>query len=468
MELSINIGIILAALGGLVIGTLAGLALARLQARNIGASEVTELVTLNKILEEKLVGQQNQHEAQLKLLKEAKETLGQEFENLANRIFDDKQAKFSAQSKEALDISLSPLRRDIGDFRKQVETVYDKENADRNKLVGQISELQKQTLQISADAVSLANALRGDNKAQGNWGEFVLEKLLEDSGLTNGREYDTQVALKDDTGKRRNPDVVIHLPEGRDIVIDAKVSLVDYERYFHAEDDETKQQCLAQHLTSLRAHIKGLSGKDYENLEGVNSLDFVLIFVPVEAAFMVALDHDPDMMRDAYDRGIIVVSPSTLMVTLRTIKNLWRYADQNRNAQLIADKAGALYDQFVLYVEAMDDVGRHLDRSKDAWDTARKRLSVGRGNLVRRTEELKKLGAKTKKTLPKDLTADNELSGPDEISAFDEKNTLDDKNALDDKSALDDKGSLDAKGALDAKSALGANNALDNKSEPSD
>jgi DNA recombination protein RmuC len=153
----------------------------------------------------------------------------------------------------------------------------------------------------------------------------------------------------------------------------------------------------------LRAHIKGLSGKDYENLEGVNSLDFVLIFVPVEAAFMLALDQDPDMMRDAYDRGIIVVSPSTLMVTLRTIKNLWRYADQNRNAQLIADKAGALYDQFVLYVEALDDVGRHLDKSKDAWDTARKRLSVGRGNLVRRTQELKKLGAKTKKSMPEDL-----------------------------------------------------------------
>jgi DNA recombination protein RmuC len=295
------------------------------------------------------------------------------------------------------------LRRDIGDFRKQVESAYDKENADRNKLAGQISELQKQTLQISADAVSLANALRGDNKAQGNWGEFVLEKLLEDSGLTNGREYDTQVALKDDTGKRRNPDVVVHLPEGRDIVIDAKVSLVDYERYFHAEDEETKAQCLRQHLASLRAHIKGLSGKDYESLEGVNSLDFVLIFVPVEAAFVLALDHDPEMMRDAYDRGIILVSPTTLMVTLRTIKNLWRYADQNRNAQLIADKAGALYDQFVGYVEALDDVGKHLDKSKDAWDTARKRLTSGRGNLVKRTEELKKLGAKTKKSLPDDL-----------------------------------------------------------------
>jgi DNA recombination protein RmuC len=388
---------------GFALGVGLGWLLALSRSTRKQASEVAELLATNRVLEEKLSGQQTQYEAQLKLLQEAKLSLGQEFENLANRIFDDKQAKFSTQSKEALEVSLSPLRRDIGDFRKQVETVYDKENADRNKLVGQISELQKQTLRISADAVSLANALRGDNKAQGNWGEFVLEKLLEDSGLTRGREYDTQVALKDDSGKRKNPDVIVHLPEGRDIVIDAKVSLVDYERYFHAEDEDSKQHCLRQHLSSLRAHIKGLSGKDYENLEGVNSLDFVLIFVPVEAAFMLALDQDPDMMRDAYDRGIIVVSPSTLMVTLRTIKNLWRYADQNRNAQLIADKAGALYDQFVLYVEALDDVGRHLDKSKDAWDTARKRLSVGRGNLVRRTQELKKLGAKTKKSMPEDL-----------------------------------------------------------------
>jgi DNA recombination protein RmuC len=163
-------------------------------------------------------------------------------------------------------------------------------------------------------------------------------------------------------------------------------------------------------LASFKAHIKGLSGKDYENLEGVNSLDFVLIFVPVESAFMLALDQDPEMMRDAYDRGIILVSPSTLMVTLRTIKNLWRYADQNRNAQRIADKAGSLYDQFVLYIEALDDVGRHLDKSKDAWDTAHKRLSAGRGNLVKRTEELKKLGAKTKKSLPENLLAGESLA----------------------------------------------------------
>jgi DNA recombination protein RmuC len=418
MELSISIHLLLLTGLGFALGIGLGWWLALAGSARKQAGQLSELLTANRVLEEKLSGQQAQYKAQLKLLQEAKVTLGQEFENLANRIFDDKQAKFSTQSKEALEVSLSPLRRDIGDFRKQVETVYDKENADRNKLVGQISELQKQTLQISADAVSLANALRGDNKAQGNWGEFVLEKLLEDSGLTKGREYDTQVALKDDSGKRKNPDVIVHLPEGRDIVIDAKVSLVDYERYFHAEDEDSKQQCLRQHLSSLRAHIKGLSGKDYESLEGVNSLDFVLIFVPVEAAFMLALDQDPDMMRDAYDRGIIVVSPSTLMVTLRTIKNLWRYADQNRNAQLIADKAGALYDQFVLYVEALDDVGRHLDRSKDAWDTARKRLSLGRGNLVRRTQELKKLGAKTKKSMPEDLDNQADLDEGDDTDTL--------------------------------------------------
>ncbi len=416
MEISFNAVFIVLLLLPLVVGLIVGFLIGRSSSKQPDDERYPELLASNRVLEEKLANQQSQYEAQLKMLQDAKELLSKEFENLANRIFEDKQAKFSTQSKEAIEVSLGPLRRDIGDFRKQVESVYDKENADRNKLVGQISELQKQTLQISADAVSLANALRGDNKAQGNWGEFVLEKLLEDSGLTKGREYDTQVALKDDEGKRRNPDVIIHLPEGRDIVIDAKVSLVDYERYFHAEDEDTRKLCLSQHLASLTAHIRSLSGKDYENLTGVNSLDFVLIFIPIESAFMLALDQAPDMMRDAYDRGIILVSPSTLMVTLRTIKNLWRYADQNLNAQVIADKAGGLYDQFVLYIEAIEDVGRHLDKSQEAWRTAHKRLVSGRGNLVRRSEELKKLGAKTKKAMPDNLLSiadDNGLVGSD-------------------------------------------------------
>lgn len=391
---TVLIGFVLCAIS-LVIGTLVG----RMIGRNDLSSDLSQLQTEKRVLEEKLSSQKANFESQLKLVQEAKVSLGQEFENLANRIFEDKQEKFSQQSKQAIESSLSPLRRDLGDFRKQVSSAYDKENADRNRLAGQISELQKQTMKVSSDAASLANALKGDNKQQGNWGEFVLEKLLEDSGLSKGREYETQVNLKDDDGKRRNPDVIIHLPEGRDIIIDAKVSLIDYERYFHADEDESRNQSLNQHLNSLRNHIKGLSVKNYESLENVNSLDFVLIFIPVESAFMLALDNDPDIMREAYDKGIILVSPSTLMVTLRTIKNLWRYADQNINAQQIAEKAGALYDLFVLHVEALEDIGKHLNKGKDAYDTALKRLSTGRGNLVKRSEELKTLGAKTKKAL---------------------------------------------------------------------
>ena len=215
--------ITVASITALIIGVVFG----RILGRHQLSDEISQLNAQKLVLEEKLSSQQSNFETQLKLVQDAKLSLSQEFENLANRIFEDKQTKFSEQSKQALETSLSPLRRDLGDFRKQVSTAYDKENADRNRLAGQIGELQKQTMQISADAVSLANALKGDNKQQGNWGEFVLEKLLEDSGLSKGREYETQVALKDEDGKRRNPDVIIHLPEGRDIIIDAKVSLID-------------------------------------------------------------------------------------------------------------------------------------------------------------------------------------------------------------------------------------------------
>jgi DNA recombination protein RmuC len=399
MEFNIFTGTAFLIIACCLITFVIGLVYGRIMAKSRASETLSQLKAEKLVLEEKLSNQESNFEAQLKLVKEAKQSLSQEFENLANRIFDDKQTKFSEQSKQALDTSLSPLRRDIGDFRKQVSSAYEKENADRNQLAGQIGELQKQTMKISSEAASLANALKGDNKQQGNWGEFVLEKLLEDSGLSKGREYETQVALKDEEGKRRNPDVIIRLPEGKDIIIDAKTSLLNYERYFHAEDEQQRQEFLKNHLNSLRAHIKGLDIKNYEKLETINSLDFVLIFIPVESAFMLALDNDPDLMREAYDRGIILVSPSTLMVTLRTIKNLWRYADQNINAQQIAEKAGGLYDLFVLHVEALEDIGKHLDKSKDAYETAFKRLSTGRGNLVKRSEELKLLGAKTKKAI---------------------------------------------------------------------
>ncbi|MDE0841745.1 MAG: DNA recombination protein RmuC [Porticoccaceae bacterium] len=368
---------------------------------SLAAAESEKLDALQRCsaLEQKHVSQATQHSDQLALLENTKKRLAVEFENLANRIFDEKQSVFAVHSKAAMESTLTPLRRDIGDFRQQVATAYDKENADRNQLIGSIGELQKQTMQISAEAASLTNALRRDNKAQGNWGEFILEKLLEDSGLSNGREYTVQVNLADAEGRRRHPDVVVHLPEGRDIVIDAKVSLKDYESYYNASCEVEKGDYLKKHLNSMRSHIRGLSGKNYEQLNGVNSLDFVLLFVPIDSALLLALDRSPELQRDAYDQGIILASSGTLMVTLRTIKNLWRYADQNRNAKLIAEKAGRLYDQFVLFTESLDEVSKHIERSSEALGTARKRLTSGQGNLIKKTEELKTLGAKAKKQL---------------------------------------------------------------------
>jgi len=361
------------------------------------------LATEQAGLAARLDSERQRFQEQLQLLTAARETLTQEFENLANRIFDDKQAVFARTSKQTLDTTVDPLRRELGEFRKKVEDAYAKESAERNQLVGQIGELQKQAKRIGDDAVLLANALKGDSKVQGNWGEVVLERILEESGLHKGREYETQVTLEDADGRRRNPDVIIHLPDRRDIVVDAKVSLTDYERYCRADDPVEKQRGLLRHVASLRGHINGLSRKAYEQLPGVNTLDFVLIFVPIEAAFMAALEADASLFRDAYDRGIILVSPSTLLATLRTIHNIWRHEDQNRNAEKIAAQAGALYDQFVLVVESLDDLGKHIGRSQDAWSMTRNRLAQGKGNLVKRLEDIRLLGARTRRQLPADL-----------------------------------------------------------------
>ncbi|MBQ0713121.1 MAG: DNA recombination protein RmuC [Porticoccus sp.] len=375
-------------------------------------SEVASLNRDKASLETRLEGERTRYEEQLQLLRQARESLTQEFENLANRIFDAKQEKFSQQSKQALSITIDPLRKEITDFRKKVEDAYDKENAERNKLIGQVVELQKQAQRVGEDAVQLANALKGDSKFQGDWGEVVLERILEESGLTKGREYETQVSLRDDEGQLRKPDVIIHLPDKRDIVVDAKMSLTDYERYCRAEEPADKALFLKQHISSVRTHISGLSRKAYEQLEGVNTLDFVLVFVPIEPAFMLALEHDHNLFRDAYDKGIILVSPSTLLATLRTIHNIWRYEDQNRNAEKIAAEAGKFYDQLVLVVESLDELGRHIDKSQDAWQQTRKRLVDGRGNLVKKFEEIKKLGARTKRQLPEGLI--NEAKDQDE------------------------------------------------------
>ncbi len=347
--------------------------------------------------------EQKHFQEQLALLQSARAELSREFENIANRIFESKQQQFSTSSKNLLQTTLDPLKTQLAEFRKKVEDVYEKENSARSQLAGQVEVLQKQAQKISQEAVNLAQALKGSSKAQGNWGEIILERLLEQSGLQKGREYETQVSFRDAGGSRRMPDVIVRLPDNKDIIIDSKVSLVDYERYCSAESEDERQQYLAQHVNSLRNHIKGLSIKDYENLEGVRALDFVFIFIPVEAAFMLALQQEPGLYKEAYDRHIILASPTTLLAILRTVENIWRHEKQNRNAERIAKEAGGLHDQFVLLVEALDQVGAALERTHTAYDIARKRLSTGRGNLLKRVSDIRKLGAKTKKRLPDSL-----------------------------------------------------------------
>jgi len=339
----------------------------------------------------------------LQLLEDAKQQLSREFQLLAQRIFDEKSERFSQQNKSSLELTLNPLREQLTEFRKRVEDVYDRESRDRVSLRAELGHLKELNQRMSEEALSLSRALRGDNKTQGNWGEVVLERALEESGLRKGFEYETQLAARDDSGRRRHPDVVVRLPDAKDIVIDAKVSLVHYERYCNAEEDNERQLALRQHVASVRAHIEGLSIKEYENLAGVRSLDFVLIFIPIEAAFLAAFNSDPALFRDAYEKNIIVVSPTTLLATLRTVQTIWRYERQNANAELIARQAGALHDQFARLLDSLQNLGRSLEKSREAYDETLNRFSQGRGNLVKRVHDLAKLGAKAKRTLPAEL-----------------------------------------------------------------
>ena len=359
----------------------------------------TEMAELKTVLDE----ERKQAVEKIALLNEARGQLKIEFQNLAQQIFDEKSRKFGEQSKASLDQLISPLRDQLGSFKKKVEDVYDKESRDRAALYAEIAHLKELNQRISKEALNLTRALKGDSKTRGSWGEVILERVLEASGLQKGREYDLQVSLRDSQGKRYQPDAIVRLPEGKDVIVDAKISLKDYEAYYSAEDPVQKEKALKAHIESLRAHIRALAAKSYEGLEGVRSLDFVLMFVPIEAAFLAAVEKDRALFSEAFEKNIMVVSPSTLLVTLRTIQNIWRYEYQNRYALEIAKRAGALYDKFVGFVEALEEIGRQLDRARTAYQTAYDRLVGGRGNLVRRSQELKALGVKAGKELSQEV-----------------------------------------------------------------
>ena len=346
---------------------------------------------------------------QLKTLEETRQKLARDFEILANRIFEEKTQRFTQNSQSTIATTISPLREQLKDFKQRVEDIYDKDSKERISLQAELGQLKQLNQQMSTDAVNLTNALKGDNKAQGNWGEVILERVLEESGLQKGREYEVQQSFSTAEG-RSQPDVIVRLPEEKDLIIDSKVSLLGYERYCSADSEVGKKQALKQHIDSVRAHIKALSNKNYEGIEGLRTLDFVLIFIPIEPAFMAAFEQDQSMFREAYEKNIIVVSPTTLLATLRTIQSIWRYENQNKNAEEIARQAGAMHDKFVGFIADMEKIAEQLNRASQTHEQAMSKLSTGRGNLVGSTQRLEKLGAKVKKTLPEQLLPDGEHS----------------------------------------------------------
>jgi DNA recombination protein RmuC len=342
------------------------------------------------------------------------EKFTKEFENLANKIFEDKSLKFTEQNKTNLDQILKPLNERIKDFEKKVDDVYVTDSKERAGLVQQIKSLHELNQQMSKDANNLTNALKGQSKTQGNWGEFILESILEKSGLVKGREYVVQESITAESGRRFQPDVIINLPENKSIIIDSKVSLVGYEKFVSSETEHEKQLGLREHINSIRSHIKNLSGKNYQNLYQIESLDFVLMFMPIEPAFAYAVQSDASLFTDAFEQNIVIVSPSTLLATLRTISSIWRQENQNKNAFEIARQSGALYDKFVSFIQDLKIVGDRIDQAKGSYNDAWNKLKDGSGNLVGRIEKIKKLGAKASKSLPPSILNRAEIEDEEE------------------------------------------------------
>ena len=326
-----------------------------------------------------------------------------EFKNLANEILEEKSKKFTEQNREKLDQILKPLGEKISEFQKRVEETHREDLKGRSALDQHLKMLQEMNQKMSDEAKNLTKALKGDTKQQGNWGEVILQRILEKSGLRKGFEYTTQESSTTEDGRRLQPDVIVSLPDDKKLIIDSKVSLTAYERYSSSDDAEELQKVLKQHITSLRAHVKGLSSKNYEQIHGFNSPDFVLMFIPIEPAFSVAMQNDPDLYNEAFERNIIIVSPTTLLATLATIENVWKQEYQNRNAMEIARRGGLLYDKFVGFVDNLKDVGKRIRQTEQAYDSAMNQLSEGAGNLVGQAEKLRELGANSSKKLQAEI-----------------------------------------------------------------
>ncbi len=361
---------------------------------NLRAVEVAKLKTLNDNLTEKLENQQSEIENQQK-------RLTAEFENIANKIMKQRSDEFSASNQKNIGDLLNPLKEKIQLFEKKVDETYDKELRDKISLKEEVRKLTELNARVSEEASNLTKALKGDVKKQGNWGEIILERVLERSGLTKGQEYEREEVVEGADRSVQRPDVILHLPDNKHIIIDSKVSLVAYERYITAENEEKQMLSAKEHINSIRSHVKLLSEKNYQNAQNINTPDFVLMFIPIEASFSVAVQGDSELFSYAWERKIVIVSPTTLLATLRTISSIWKQENQTKNAQEIARLSGTLYDKFIGFTEDMVKIKNNLDRTSSAYDDAVKKMKDGSGNIIRTAEKIKELGAKTgNKSLP--------------------------------------------------------------------
>lgn len=376
----------------------------------------SEIIELNRGLSAKEADHRNLQERleqQKTEIEKIQERFQAAFKNLANEIFDEKSKKLTEHNRAKLDELLKPLGEKIKDFERKVEETYDKEAQQRFSLKEEVKRLAELNQQVSREASNLTRALKGDSKTRGNWGEMILENILEKSGLEKNREYFIQPSFTDESGKRLQPDVVVAYPGNRSVVIDSKVSLNAYEKFMAAETDEMKEATVKEHLHSVRNHIRELSEKNYQDIYDLQSLDFVMMFLPIEPAYSLAVQSDTSLWTFAYEKRILLISPTNLIAALRMVESMWQQEYQNKNVLEIARQSGALYDKFEGLVNDLLDVGRKLDAAKTSYESSMKKLSEGKGNLVSRVEQIKKLGAKTQKTLPQNLIERAELHNPD-------------------------------------------------------
>lgn len=370
------------------------------QERNQLARECREIDIENASLQTACNVMRQQVEERETLLARTRRQIEQDFRLLAGEIMNDKETTLNRRHESTLNALLRPFHDQLTEFKRRLEDVQNREARDRVTMLREIHHLKELNQQVSSEAANLAEALRGKNKLQGLWGEMVLTRLLEASGLRNGREFAVQVHLKGEDGAAYQPDALVYLPENRTIIIDAKVSLKAFANAHQAADESGRATCIRQHLDSIKRHVASLSSKQYQRLTGFGSLDFVLLFIPVEGAFQLAVEQEPELLVHAMNRKVVLASPSTLLAILRTIHHLWRMDEQNRNGLAIAKQAGNLYDKLVGFAEAFEEIGLRFNQAQQAWHTARNRLATGQGNIIARTEALKALGVQPAKDLP--------------------------------------------------------------------